>query len=123
MGPGLNDDENSLFGLVGPAFQTGYSVPSLTFSTFATAVLTWFFVTLLELQSSKKAVVLNLLFQDLHSLLKVIVNDPDFQTTELPQIYLPFLFAALCGQKLQQRHLKRSLYGCERLFAPQKFPE
>ncbi len=75
-------------------------MPPFTFSTFATAVFTWLFVTLLELESSKKAVVLNLLFQDFHSSLKVIINDPDFQTTKLPQVYLPFLFLAPFGQKL-----------------------
>ena len=100
MCPGLNVDENSLYGLVGPRFQAGYSVPPLTFSTFATAVFTWFLGTRLELKSSKKAVVLNLLFQDFHSSLKVIINDLDLQTTELPQIYLPFLFEASNGQKL-----------------------
>jgi len=72
-------------------------VPPFTFSTFATAVFAWLFIALLELQASEKAVVLNLLFQDFHGSLKVVVYNPDFQTTELPQIDLPFLLVPLFG--------------------------
>jgi len=62
---------------------------SLTFPTFATAIFARFFVALLELEPSKKAIVLNLLLQNLHGPLKVVINDPDLQTAKLPQINLP----------------------------------
>jgi hypothetical protein len=78
-----------------PTLQAGNSVSPFAFSTFATAVLTGLFIALLQFQAAEKAVVLNLLFQDFHGSLKVVVYDPDFQTTELPQIDLPFLLVPL----------------------------
>jgi len=76
---------------VSPTFQASYSVPPFTLSTFSTAVFARFFVALLELQSSEKAVILYLLFQDFHGPFNIIIDDSYFQATKLPQIYLPFL--------------------------------
>ena len=67
-------------------------MPSFTFATFAAATFTRLFVTLLELQASEKAIILNLLLKHLHGPFKVIVYDLDFQATKLSQVYLPFLW-------------------------------
>ena len=62
-----------------------------TFATFASTTLTWLFVTLLELKASEQAIVLDFFLEHLHGPLKVIINDPDLQTTKLSQVSLPFL--------------------------------
>ena len=77
---------------VPPTFQAGYSMPPFTLSTLSTAVFARFFIALLELQSSEKAIILYLLLQDFHGPFNIIIDDSYFQATKLPQIYLPFLF-------------------------------
>jgi hypothetical protein len=60
------------------AFQVSDSLSPFTLPTFSTAVFARLFVALLQLQSSEKAIILYLLFQDFHGPFYVIINDPNF---------------------------------------------
>jgi hypothetical protein len=61
-----------------PTFQARYSLPPFTLSTFSAAVFARFFVALLELESSEKAIILYLFLQDFHGPFKIITNDFNF---------------------------------------------
>jgi hypothetical protein len=71
-------NSNELTPGVPSAFQVSDSLPPFTLPTFSTAVFARFFVALLQLQSSEKAIILYLLLQDFHGPFYVIINDPNF---------------------------------------------
>ena len=60
------------------AFQVSNSLSPYTLATFSAAVFARFFVALLQLQSSEKAIILYLLLQDFHGPFYIVINDPDF---------------------------------------------
>ena len=71
-------NSNELIPGVPSAFQVSDSLSPYTLATFSAAVFARFFVALLQLQSSEKAIILYLLLQDFHGPFYIVINDPDF---------------------------------------------
>lgn len=64
---------------------------SQSLTSLSTLAFARFFVTLFQLQSSKKTVILDFLFQYFHGLFDIIADDPDCQVVKILQTPRPLL--------------------------------
>jgi len=89
--PGHGQKRASL--TVSPASGGGDTLSAQGLTFFAATILTRFLVAFFQLQAFEQAVILNLLFENAHSLFEIVVEDFDFygfQTGSTPLFPIPW---------------------------------